>query len=461
MDKQQGPTVEHREVYSTSCNKSWWKGTWRYIKLNHFAVCRKLTQYCEATILQFLKNEIMRLVSLSKKEETPEISFSVHKHKKKPCKDTERRQLPKSQEERLHQKPNLPTPWSWRFSLQNCEKINVCCVSHSVCGILLWQRELRHFVVLHVQSLSYVQLFVTPWTVVHRLLCPRDFPGKNSVVGCHFLLQGIFPTQGLNPHSLHWQVDSLPLSHQGQDTSLPGLNSMTNQNQPLQTPLTPLVRSQFVSFSSCCSDAQWSPTLCNPMDCSTPGLPVPHHLPEFAQVHVHCISDAIQPFHPLMPSSPSALNLSQHQGLFQWVSVCIRWSKYWSFSFSISPSREYSGLITLKIDWFDLLAVQGTLRSLLQHHNSKASILQHSTFFMVQLSQPHVATGKSIGLTIQTFVGRVMSLPTVLSRFVIAFLPRSNCLLISWLQSPSSVNLEPNKRKYVTASIFSPLFAVQ
>ena len=172
------------------------------------------------------------------------------------------------------------------------------------------------------------------------------------------------------------------------------------------------------------------------------------------------ISDAIQPSHPLILSSLSALNLSQHQGLFQWVNVCIRWPKYWSFSFSISPSREYSGLIALKIDWFDLLAVQGTLKSLLQHHNSKASILQHSAFFMVQLSQPHVTTGKTKALTIQTFVGRVMSLPTLLSRFVIAFLPRSNCL-ISWLQSPSSVNLEPNKRKYVTASIFSPLFAVQ
>ena len=199
MDKQQGPTVEHREVYSTSCNKSWWKGTWRYIKLNHFAVCRKLTQYCEATILQFLKNEIMRLVSLSKKEETPEISFSVHKHKKKPCKDTERRQLPKSQEERLHQKPNLPTPWSWRFSLPNCEKINVCCVSHSVCGILLWQRELRHFVVLHVQSLSYVQFFVTPWTVVHPAPLSKGFPRQEFCSGLPFPSPGNLPYPGIEP----------------------------------------------------------------------------------------------------------------------------------------------------------------------------------------------------------------------------------------------------------------------
>ena len=98
------------------------------------------------------------------------------------------------------------------------------------------------------------------------------------------------------------------------------------------------------------------------MDCSMPGLPAPHHLPEFSQVHVHCVSDALQPS-PVMPSSPSALSLSQHQGLFQRSAVCIRWPKYWSFSFSISPSNEYSGMISLKIDWFDLLAVQGTFKS--------------------------------------------------------------------------------------------------
>ena len=141
--------------------------------------------------------------------------------------------------------------------------------------------------------------------------------------------------------------------------------------------------------------------------------------------------------------------------------VCTRWPKYWSFNFGICPSSEYSGLIALKIDWFDLLTVQGTLKSLLQHHNSKASILQHSTFFLVQLSQPYMTTGKTIALTIRTLVGRVMSLPTLLSRFVIALLPRSNHLLISWLQSPSTVILEPSKRKYVTASTFSCLFAMQ
>ena len=124
----------------------------------------------------------------------------------------------------------------------------------------------------------------------------------------------------------------------------------------------------------------------------------------------------------------------------------IRWPKYWSFSFNISPSNEYSGLISFRTDWFDLLAVQGTLKSLLQHHNSKASVLQGSAFFMVQLSHPYVTTGKTIALTRWTFVDKVMSLLfNMLSRFVIAFLPRSKCLLISWLQSPSTVILELRK----------------
>ena len=152
-------------------------------------------------------------------------------------------------------------------------------------------------------------------------------------------------------------------------------------------------------YCCCCSVAQSCPTLCDSMDCSMPGLPVPHHLLEFAQVHVHCIGDPIQPSHPLMLPSPSALNLSQHQGLFQWVSRLLRWPKYCSFSFSISPSNEYSGLISLETDWFDLLAVQGTFRSLLPHHSSKASILWHSAFLTVQLSQPYVTTGKIIALT--------------------------------------------------------------
>ena len=124
----------------------------------------------------------------------------------------------------------------------------------------------------------------------------------------------------------------------------------------------------------------------------------------------------------------------------------IRWPKYWSFSFSISPSNEHPGLISFRMDWLDLLAVQGTLKNLLQHHSSKASILWHSAFFMVQLSHPYMTTGKTIALTIQTFVGKVISLLfDMLSRFVIAFCPRSKCLLISWLQSTPAVILEPKK----------------
>jgi len=135
----------------------------------------------------------------------------------------------------------------------------------------------------------------------------------------------------------------------------------------------------------CCSGGQSCPNVCDPMDCSLQGFPVPHHFPEFAQVHVRCIGDAVQSSHPLTPSSPSALNLSQHQRLFQCVVYSHWMTKIWSFS--ISPYSEYSGLISLKIDWSDLIAVQGTFRRLLQHHSSKASILWHSAFFTVQLSQ--------------------------------------------------------------------------
>ena len=140
---------------------------------------------------------------------------------------------------------------------------------------------------------------------------------------------------------------------------------------------------------------------------------------------------------------------------FNELALRIKWPKYWSFSFSNSPSNEYSGLISFRMDWLDLLAVQGTLKSLLQHHNLKASSLQCSAFFMVQLSHPYMTTGKTIALIRQTFVGKVMSLLfNVLSRLVTAFLPRSKHLLISWLQSPSAVILEPSKIKCVTVSIY-------
>ena len=212
-----------------------------------------------------------------------------------------------------------------------------------------------------------------------------------------------------------------------------------------------------VQFSSA---PQSCPTLCSPMDCSTPGFPIHHQLPGLAQAHVHQLSDAIQPSHPL--SSTSAFNLSQHQGLFQGVSSSHQVAKVLELQLQISPSNEYSELISFRIDWFDLLAVQGTLESLLQHHSSKASILRHSAFFTVQLSHPYMTTGKTIALTRWTFVAKVMSLlVNMLSRLVITFLPRSKHLLISWLQSPSAVILESPKISLTLFPLFPHLFAMK
>ena len=185
-----------------------------------------------------------------------------------------------------------------------------------------------------------------------------------------------------------------------------------------------------------------------------PGFSVHHKLLELAQTHGHQVSDAIQ---PLSSPYPPTFNLSQNQGPFNESVLRIRWPKYCSFSFNISPSNEYSGLVSFTIDWFALLAVQGTLKSLLQHHSSKASIFQYSAFFMVRLSHPYMTTGKTIALTIRTFVGKVTSLLfNMLSGFVIISLPKIKRLLISWLQSPSAVILEPKKIKSVTVSILSP-----
>ena len=194
------------------------------------------------------------------------------------------------------------------------------------------------------------------------------------------------------------------------------------------------------------------------MNRSTPGLPVYHQLTEFTQSHVHRVSDAIQPSHPLSSPSP-APNPSQHQSLFQWVNSSYEVAKVLSFSFSISPSNEHPGLISFRMNWLNLLAVQGTLKSLLQHHSSKASILRRSAFFTVQLSHPYITTEKTIALTRRTFVDKVMSLLfNILSRFIITFLPRSKHLLISWLQSRSAVILEPLKIKLLFP-LFPHLFA--
>ena len=209
------------------------------------------------------------------------------------------------------------------------------------------------------------------------------------------------------------------------------------------------------------SVAQSCLTLFNdPTDCSTPGLPVHHQLLESTQTRVHWVSDVIQPSHPLSSPSPPAFNLSQHQSLFKWVSSSHQVAKVWEFRL-ISPSREYSRLISFRMDWLDLLAVQGTLKSLLQHHSSKASILQHSAFFMVQHSHPYTTTGKTIALTRQTFVSKVMSLPfNTLSRLVITILPRSRCLLIVWLQSYPQWFWSPRKLNLSLLLLFPRLFAM-
>ena len=156
------------------------------------------------------------------------------------------------------------------------------------------------------------------------------------------------------------------------------------------------------------------------MNHSMPGLPVHHQLPEFTQTQIHRVSDVIQPSHPLWSPSPPAPNPSQHQRFSNESTLHMRWPKYWRFSFSIIPSKEIPGLISFRMDRLDLLAVQGTRKSLLQHHSSKASILRCSAFFTVQLSHPYMITGKTIALTRWTFVGKVMSLLfNMLSRLVI------------------------------------------
>ena len=178
---------------------------------------------------------------------------------------------------------------------------------------------------------------------------------------------------------MHWQVNFSSLSH---------------QESPYQ-------------FSS----IQSRPTPGDPMNCSMPGLPVHHQLLESTQTHVCQVGDAIQPSHPLSSPSPPAPNPPSTRVFWNESALRIRWPKYWSFSFNISPTNEHPGLISFGMDWLDLLAVQGTLKSLLQHHSSKASILWCSAFFLVQLSHPYMTTGKTIALTRWIFVGKIMSLP--------------------------------------------------
>ena len=185
-------------------------------------------------------------------------------------------------------------------------------------------------------------------------------------------------------------------------------------------------------------------------------FPVHHQFTEVTHTHVHWVGDAIQPSPPLSFPSPPAFYLSQHQGLFKWVTSSHQVAKYWSFSLSISSFSEYLGLISCRIDWLDHLAILKTLKSL-QHHSSRASILQGSAFCIVQLSHLYMTTGKTIAVTRWIFVGKVMSLLfNMMPRLVITFLPRSKRLLISWLQSPSAVILEPPKIKSLTVSVVTP-----
>ena len=203
---------------------------------------------------------------------------------------------------------------------------------------------------------------------------------------------------------------------------------------------------QFSSVTQSCL------TPCDPMDCSTlASLSIANSQSLLKLMSIESVrpSNHLILCHPLLLSSifPSLRVISSESVL------CIRWPKDWSFNFSLSPSNEHSGLISFRMDWLDLLAVKGTLKSLLQHHSSKASVLWCSAFFIVQLSHSYMTTGKTIALTSWTFVGKVISLLfNMLSRLVIIFLPRSKRLLISWLQSPSAMILEPPKRKSATVS---------
>ena len=261
-----------------------------------------------------------------------------------------------------------------------------------------------------------------------RLFCPCDFPGKNTEASCHSLFQWILLIQGLKLCLLHCRRILYPLSHQG----------------------SPLISYQFSSVT------QSGSTLCDPVDCSTPGflsVTSSRSLLKLTSIESLMPSNHLILCRPilLLPSIFPSIRVFSNMSVLR-----IRWPKYWSFSFSISPSSDYSGLISFRIHWVDLLAVQEVLKSLLQQHNSKASALRYSAFFMVQLSHPYVTTGKTIALTRRTFVSKVMSLLfNMLSRLVMPFLLRSKSLLISWLQSPSAVILEPKKIKPITVCTIS------
>ena len=227
-------------------------------------------------------------------------------------------------------------------------------------------------------------------------------------------------------------------------------------DNPLNTESVPTMKGKVLVTQS-------HPTLCNSMDCSMPGFPIYHQLPELAQTH---LIESVMPSNHLifchslllLPSVFPSIRVFSNESVF-----CIRWPKYWSFSFNISPSNEYSGLISSRMDWLDLLAVQGTLKNLLQHHSSKASILQCSAFFIVQLSHPYMATGKTTTLTIWTFVGKVMSLFfNMLFRLVITFLPRSKQVSFNFMAAVTICSdFGATKIKSVTIFTVSPFICLE
>ena len=279
-----------------------------------------------------------------------------------------------------------------------------------------------------------------------------DSPGKNTEVGCHALLQGIFPTQGSTQVSriigrffTVWATREVPSNSNCLNLTkewylIWSYNSLLSQT--FQFLINIYMEIQFSSVQS----------LSHVRLFATPWI---QHAKASLSITNSWSSLRLTSIESVMPSShlilclpllllppiPSSIRVFSNESTLQ-----MRWPKYWIFSFSIIPSKEIPGLISFRMDWLDLLVVQGTLKSLLQHHLSKTSILRCSAFFTVQLSHPYMTTGKTIALTTQTFVGKVMSLLlNMLSRLVITFLPRSKRLLISWLQSPSALILEPKK----------------
>ena len=233
-------------------------------------------------------------------------------------------------------------------------------------------------------------------------------------------------------------------------------NSETRSISSRSGPYEPL-KCDFFQFSSV---VQSCLTLQPPYGLQHTRPPCPSAIPEFTQTHVHWVSDAIQPSHSLSSPSPSAFNLSQHQGFFLVSQFFVSGGQ--STGVSASKSALSMNIQDFRMYWFDLLAVQGTLKSVPQHHSSKASVFWHSTFFMVQLSHPYMTPGKTIALTRWTFVGKVISLLfNMLSRLVITFLPMSKCILISWLQWPSAVIWKPPKINQPLFPMFPHLFAIK